>query len=283
MSCVCCYENFHPLVTCECGEKSCHSCIRAGTTVAISSFKKLFCLGGCKREIHIDVLATILNHKVLDKYNDVSMSIDMSKMGITGENVTQVDEETLKLVIRCCGVIFVRGDACNKVSCPVCHVKYCWVCKEVIEDYRHFETGRCEIYGEREAILKRISEKMSVAMNNYWDEVFNVIIRLRNELPVVFPQPPRNVDFDLLIEPIIYLMVNMRDTFGYKIGESRIQEVIDEARNKSITDCYYFIYKWYGEFINGTTICKGVKKNGVACSYKTKTLYCKIHAKQALQ
>ena len=61
--------------------------------------------------------------------------------------------ETNNLVIKCCGIPFIRGDACNKVACsiPTCPKKYCWICKGdiTIEGYNHFERTGCPLWGER--------------------------------------------------------------------------------------------------------------------------------------
>lgn len=63
----------------------------------------------------------------------------------------KAEPETEKYVIKCCGVVFIRGDACNKVKCPTCKIPYCWICKKKNIDYTHFveEGPGCHLFGER--------------------------------------------------------------------------------------------------------------------------------------
>lgn len=70
--------------------------------------------------------------------------------GVCAEH-TDDEKATEDLVIKCCGVPFIRGDACNKVTCPYCDKKFCWICKSEIYDYSHFSdrVGGCNQWGER--------------------------------------------------------------------------------------------------------------------------------------
>jgi len=65
------------------------------------------------------------------------------------------EEATNKFVIKCCGIPFLRGDACNKVCCSKCQKPYCWLCKTDItgESYDHFNSmqirNKCNLWGDK--------------------------------------------------------------------------------------------------------------------------------------
>ena len=61
------------------------------------------------------------------------------------------EDKTKAYVIECCGTPFIRGDACNKVTCQTCKTKYCWICKAKNIEYNHFvDDGKgCHLFGER--------------------------------------------------------------------------------------------------------------------------------------
>lgn len=62
----------------------------------------------------------------------------------------QNEKLTNDFLLKCCGMPFYRGDACNKVKCPKCPKYYCWICKQQVFDYSHFSPGKiCKLYGER--------------------------------------------------------------------------------------------------------------------------------------
>ena len=236
MDCVCCYEKSEIYIKCECGVVSCGDCLSLGTEVAISEIKKLFCFGGCGKETSPDILTTVgVFHSVLDRYNDVCMSIDMAKLGISKREEDVIDDETLNLVIRCCGVIFMRGDACNKVSCPICHTKYCWVCKDIIKGYEHFDIGKCELYGEREVVLANIERKIAFMLSSFWEKIFDFLDRVKNNKTTFTPQAPRIVDYELLVEPIRYLMTSLKEMIKIKDDEYEERMQKKSMRWKTLT------------------------------------------------
>jgi hypothetical protein len=71
------------------------------------------------------------------------------------EQHSKDEEETANFVLKCCGSPFVRGDGCNKVTCPNCRKIYCWICKKRISGYHHFDQrnyggrkGNCKLWGD---------------------------------------------------------------------------------------------------------------------------------------
>lgn len=295
MDCVCCMEKIDENLSlkCECGIATCFSCMREGTRIAIQDFKKMCCYGPqCGKEVSIDTLNVILPHSLFDKYNEVSVSIDMAKMGISArdneqEEITEDYIKTLDLVIKCCGVIFVRGDACNKVSCPICKLKYCWICKEQIQDYSHYRNSLCELYGEREEILMKIEEIKrldQIEIENFWENVTEFIRAIESGMfNTTVPRLPNIRDRQLICEPLTFLVNCFADFLGRKCTEMQIEFLGPLTLNLACLPEHWLrsiqvYFQWYK---HESTICKGTKKNGDACTFKTKNVYCKIHIRQA--
>ncbi|KAK3805292.1 MAG: hypothetical protein J3Q66DRAFT_407690 [Benniella sp.] len=51
------------------------------------------------------------------------------------------EEMTQALLRECpkCKARFFKTEGCNKMTCPECHTKMCYVCKQQIKDYSHFD------------------------------------------------------------------------------------------------------------------------------------------------
>ncbi len=63
---------------------------------------------------------------------------------------------TEALVSKCnnCKRLFVKEDGCNKMTCR-CGNLQCYVCgANVVDNYSHFEGGRCELYTDMNKILR---------------------------------------------------------------------------------------------------------------------------------
>ena len=55
--------------------------------------------------------------------------------------------------IRCCGVLIVRADGCNKLTCTTCRKLWCAYCKQNAKNgYQHFigqgSNGKCPLHGD---------------------------------------------------------------------------------------------------------------------------------------
>jgi hypothetical protein len=113
-----------------------HSCPFCPNRIEINNEQNVFfCIGGCK------------------KYSCIKCQKDSHEGGCELTEKQKSDElKTKNHVIQCCGNVFIRGDACNKVYCPTCDVAFCWLCKKKNIDYEHFNNTFCMLYGEDKRI-----------------------------------------------------------------------------------------------------------------------------------
>lgn len=106
---------------------------------------------------------------------------------------TQEEQATQEFLITCCGIPFFRGDACNKVACPQCQTKYCWICKQKNIDYTHFtNNNQCRLYGERPQYIQQqnVLPTVSEMFPNY---VRPTYVRLPFEDYELHPQRRRRI------------------------------------------------------------------------------------------
>ncbi|KAF9929331.1 hypothetical protein FBU30_001692 [Linnemannia zychae] len=76
----------------------------------------------------------------------IPLSCEEYKKELEKDNVLsvqhKVEEEMSQALIReCpkCKARFFKTEGCNKMTCPECHTKMCYVCKIKIKDYSHFD------------------------------------------------------------------------------------------------------------------------------------------------
>ncbi|KAF6751283.1 hypothetical protein DFP72DRAFT_816799 [Ephemerocybe angulata] len=72
-----------------------------------------------------------------------------------------IEEAMTRALVRMCpscGTPFVKEDGCNKMTCPSCGAFSCYVCKEPVRGYGHFE-GHDNIYGVRRILNKVLAHQ----------------------------------------------------------------------------------------------------------------------------
>jgi hypothetical protein len=121
-----------------------------------------FCMNGCKR------------------YSCMKCNKEAHQGKCIVNNEHTKDEKlTNDFLLQCCGISFYRGDACNKVKCPKCSKYYCWICKERVLDYTHFNPKKvCTLYGERPPD-KTIEEIQRLATEFENEKKLKIVIRER--------------------------------------------------------------------------------------------------------
>jgi E3 ubiquitin-protein ligase RNF216 len=59
-----------------------------------------------------------------------------------------VEEAMTEALVRTCNKCknkFIKEIGCNKMTCPRCGNKQCYICSETIKDYSHFDRGTCQM------------------------------------------------------------------------------------------------------------------------------------------
>lgn len=44
----------------------------------------------------------------------------------------------------------MKGEGCNRMTCPSCRNKQCYVCSQNCKDYNHFGDDRCPMFDDTE-------------------------------------------------------------------------------------------------------------------------------------
>ena len=88
---------------------------------------------------------------------------------------------TNALVRKCngCGRPFLKEDGCNKMTCPFCKHRQCYVCSKTIYDYEHFDNpldkNPCPMYGDMDELLK-------AQVSSAQDETVRELLEKRKDL-----------------------------------------------------------------------------------------------------
>lgn len=229
--CNVCFEK-ERLYYCKESHGSCKECINRGISICIAENKKYKCFE-CKKGYggNIDL---VINEEFKIAYDSVLLDLQFKKIGIIFHNCpfcpnrVSIDgllvgghsfncsncerESCIKckkeshqgscdhtvtenFIINCCGIPFIRGDACNKVSCPTCKIMYCWICKKRIieKNYlQHFNGTSCPLYGETS--IKPVSKRRRYRnlddlgdlniVNNLDNNLDNNVQDINDEVPI---------------------------------------------------------------------------------------------------
>ena len=78
-----------------------------------------------------------------------------------------------------CGRAFLKEDGCNKMTCPFCLHRQCYVCSKTIIDYQHFDNpldeNPCPMYGD-------MSEFLSAQVDSAQDTKVRELLDTRSDL-----------------------------------------------------------------------------------------------------
>jgi hypothetical protein len=101
----------------------------------------IVCHGGCKLSWCRNCLIT--------PYHNLKSCIEVETENKSTENGKLISELVEKGKLKFCPQCrapCIKQDGCNKMICPVCALKWCWICKKDNIDYDHYNTtefGAC--------------------------------------------------------------------------------------------------------------------------------------------
>lgn len=112
--------------------KNLHRCLQCDYAIIIDRAQNVFYCEACHKEYCFKCKKDVHPNKLCNE--------DFHK---------KAEEIMNKVVMNCC-VSMQKSDACNKVTCPICHKYWCWYCKKQIQGYNHFgqSLGLCHQYNE---------------------------------------------------------------------------------------------------------------------------------------
>lgn len=113
-----------------------------------------------------------------------------------------------------CGRAFLKEDGCNKMTCPFCSNRQCYVCSKTIVDYQHFDNPQdenpCPMYGDMTEFLSaQVDSAQETAVRGLLDtrrdlkeEDIRVDTPKKRKIKTVRPQiDDDDLLFDLYIPP----------------------------------------------------------------------------------
>ncbi|KAG6841782.1 hypothetical protein C0991_006666 [Blastosporella zonata] len=103
----------------------------------------------------------------------------------------------------------MNAKSCNKITCPFCQTVSCYLCRQIITGYDHFNTsptgqrrrdGKCLLF---DAVAERHNDDVIQAAANALEQVKSQLPHMNeNELRVELPPPPRQIPSPRLIWPL---------------------------------------------------------------------------------
>ncbi|KAF9984449.1 hypothetical protein BGZ75_003960 [Mortierella antarctica] len=152
IECGCCFDEVAPnrVAQCEDGHLFCMECSRRGAEVEIGYQRTVLkCMSaGCKSAFTDSEAIKFLPSAVFKgllrarQQQELKMHRKEQEKNSVLSAQHRVEEQMSQALIRECPKCksrFFKTEGCNKMTCPECHTKMCYVCKKEIKDYSHFD------------------------------------------------------------------------------------------------------------------------------------------------
>lgn len=163
--------------------------VLANIRVRKSGVSGMHCCPFCDNAVIIDADVLRFRNFKCNQCQRISCRVchQAGHTGVCNSERRKEEEATLRYIITCdCGNKFIRGDACNKLACPACRRKFCWICKARlgVDGYLHFavkgdkKDKRCQLYGERpenQVVVERTRKEYSRVRVNYEEPTMQTV------------------------------------------------------------------------------------------------------------
>ncbi|KAJ2928164.1 hypothetical protein H1R20_g8934, partial [Candolleomyces eurysporus] len=163
VECGCCFSDFiaESMAQCLAFHSICQRCLQSYVSTQLGSQNpvlKCIYTSGCNVSFPDSELRRLLSPKLLLLYDKLNQQRELTEAEIEDLEecpfcdwacIIEMDVEE-DVLFRCgnkeggCGVVscrisFIKEDGCNKMQCPWCKTLSCYVCRQVIDGYEHFD------------------------------------------------------------------------------------------------------------------------------------------------